>query len=153
MIAALLKRLGLEAAKRAEFALGIDHAFDRRCAERADQLVFEIGVANEETQRLCGRAREAGTEPAMLETAQHMALLAHVVQAGERHAQTACADCVDKVAEVGHAADRHDDDALGAKITSVPLRQRLDGGLVTPAFDQDRRAPWRRLRVGGQRWR
>ena len=47
-----LRRLPLQDLPRHQLALLLDHRFHGRCAERADQLVLEVGLAGEEPQLL-----------------------------------------------------------------------------------------------------
>ena len=91
-------------------------------------------------QRFCVCTGEFRSESHLFEAALDVPLLPHVVQTGKPDIEPLGAECLHELADVRRAPDRQDDDALGLKVPTASLRQRLEGCLVTPPFDKDRRA-------------
>src|SRR3984885_14837675 len=81
--AALLRGLPLEHAERPELALRLDDTLDRVGAEGADQLVLQVGDADEEAERLHVRPGQARAEPGPFESPPEVAFLRDVAQAGQ----------------------------------------------------------------------
>src|SRR3984885_7840614 len=106
--AALLRGLSLEHTERPELALRLDHTLDRVGTEGADQLVLQVGDADEEAARLHARAGQARAEPSPFESPPEVAFLRDVTQAGQPDVEPVGAEPVDKALDVGRAAHRGD---------------------------------------------
>ena len=104
-------------------------------AERADQLVLQVGIAGKGAG--C-RGRSAGGHAGAPEAAPHVRSSA-IEQPGQPTPRPCGPSACTKRRTCGGPADRHDDDAFGAQVAAAPPRQRLERRLVAPALDQDRR--------------
>jgi predicted metal-dependent enzyme (double-stranded beta helix superfamily) len=102
-------------------------------AERADQLVLEVGLADVEAERLHPGARELRAEAGALERALEVAFLAGVHEAGDLDAVEAPEETADRL----RSADRHDGDALGREVAATAVGERLDRDPVAGALDED----------------
>src|SRR4051794_20365669 len=116
----------LERAKGAQLALRVDDLLDRVDAERADQLVLEVGDA----------AAGLWAEPRALEAAAEIVFLARVAQAGERDVEAARAEALQLARDRLGAADRHHAHTLRGEIAAASAGERLDGRLVAQSFDE-----------------
>ena len=134
-VAAALRGLILEAAKRRELALGVEHTVHCRRADGADQLVFQVGIAGIEAVVLDALVRgHAG----ILEAAPHVAQLGDVAEPGQPHAQALRTERLHEALQVRGPADGDDDDAFGLQVAVAAAGERFERGLVAPAFDKDR---------------
>ena len=79
----LLGGLLLQGAERPELTLAVDDPLHRIGAERTDELVLEVDVADVEAERLHGVAIEARAEAGPLERPPEVVLLARIAQARE----------------------------------------------------------------------
>ena len=127
----------LQRAERAQVSLGRDNLLDGVRAERADQLVLEIGVADEEAERFEVLARQRRAEARVLETAAELPLLAGVAETAEPEPEPARSVELDEAADRLRAADRQDDDPFRLEIASPALGQRLEREAVTQPLDED----------------
>src|ERR1700737_1194356 len=99
-----------ERAERPELTLNFDQLLDPGDAERADQLIFQVGEAHEETEP--GQARPVETrtgprtKPGPFQAAPEIALLPLVAQARQPDAEPPRTEQVKKVPDVGRAATR-----------------------------------------------
>lgn len=111
-------RLLLERAERAKVALLLEDPLDGVDTEGADQLVLEVGVADEELA---------------VEGALEGGRLAHVTEPRELHLGAVAAhDAPDRV----RASDRHHADAFRGEIAPAQRGERLDGDLVARSLDE-----------------
>src|SRR3954466_7286554 len=81
----LPRRLLLQRAERTQLALGGDHSLNGGGAERANQLVLQIRLADVEAQLLHAAAAQASAEARALERAPEVRLLPRVAEAGQAH--------------------------------------------------------------------
>jgi hypothetical protein len=113
----------LEGPERLEVSVCLDHFQHALCAERADQLGFEVGLADVEVRR------QAGT----LEGLPELSFLAGVAEAGDPNVPKAPQVPPDRL-----CATQHDDlDALGGEVAALALSERLEGNLVAGALDEN----------------
>ena len=75
-----LSRLVLKAAEGLKFALNSKQPLDRGGAERADQFVFKVRVAHEESKRLRAQATEVRSKPHALKIVPKLLFLVCVDQ-------------------------------------------------------------------------
>src|SRR5580693_1144877 len=137
--AALLRGLSLEHAERPDLALRLDDTLDRVGAEGADQLVLQVGDADEEAERLHAGAGQARAKPSPFESPPEVAFLRDVAQAGQPDVEPMRAKPANKALDVGRAAHRGDRDAVSIQSLSAPPGQCLERGLITHALDEDHR--------------
>ena len=139
-IAPTLRRLGLESPERSQLALRIQYLFDSGRPERTNHLVFQVGIADEEALRRKRRdiraSAIAGIEAAAAQPAAYEACLGGIAQAGQLQAKAAWPQGLDEVDDVGGAAHRHDDDALGPQVVPLTPCQCIQCRFVAPAFDE-----------------
>ncbi len=140
-----MRLLLLVGTERPELALRGEDALDGLGAERADQLVLEIGVAHVEAEALHVFAREVRAEPGALERPAEGVLLARVAQPCQPHAPLRAPQPSEERPDRLRAADRHDGDALSVEVVPPPLRERFERRLVARTFHQHDGA-W----IGGQ---
>ena len=133
-------RLSLERAERSKVALRFDHVFDDRGTGGADQLVFEVRVAYEETKPFHAVAAEIDAEAGQFETAPEVAFFSGVAETREPGVAPTGAEDVEGAPDVRRAADRHDGDALGTEVSAATCGERLQRAPVTEPFDQHDRA-------------
>ena len=117
-----------------------DHFLDDRGTRGADQLVLEVGVADEETEPFHVGGAEVRAEAGPLERASEVAHLGRVAEAREDDVGTARPEQVQEATDVLGPADRHDRDALGDQVPAPATRERLERELVAHALDEDDRA-------------
>src|SRR5437867_13154530 len=113
--------------------MGLDDREHALCAERPDQLGFQIGIAHVEAELLHPGAIEVRAEAGTLEPALELALLARVAE--PRKPETA--KTFEETADRLRAAHRHDRDALAGEMAAAALGERLQRDLVAGSFDQD----------------
>jgi hypothetical protein len=75
-----LRRLILKSAEGLELAFGFEDALDSCRAQRPDQLVLEVGCADEKADRLRFLTRELAAKPDALQAALDVRLLGRVVE-------------------------------------------------------------------------
>ena len=138
-----LDRLALQDPERGELALRVDHLEHPAFADRADQLVLEIGDAGEEAELLQSTAVLDRAQTRALETAGEETLLRGVVQPGEAEPGVVSQVLDQEAPDVGGTAQLDDLDALGRQVATEPDGQRLHGGPVTRALDHEDGAPGR----------
>ncbi len=129
--APLLRGLAQEDAQGALVAVLPEESAHPVRAERADQLLLQVGGADEEVVR----RREEGTLPA----AYVVAALRLVAQPGEPQAQSGRAEESCEAPDAHRPAHRQDAHALGRQVPAAPLGQRVDGGRVAEPFEEDGR--------------
>jgi TfoX N-terminal domain len=131
-----LRRLLLERVKRAELTLGGDHLFHSRRADRPDELVLEVGIADVEAEAFHVVSCQVRPEAGPFETAPEFTLLSGIAKAGEREVQSPRAEPLQEPSDRLCAADRHDGDALRIEITTTALSQRFQRELVADSLDE-----------------
>ena len=119
-----------------EVTLGVDDPLHGRDAQGADQLVLQVGDADEEPESLHAGAREVGAEAGPLERALEMALLPCVAEAREPEAEPRRAEPVEEAADGLRTPDRDDGDALGVEIPTAASGKRLERALVADPLDE-----------------
>ena len=132
----LPRRLFLEGAEGSEVTLGVDDPFHGGGTERANQLVLQICHADVETEPFHVDASEAGAEARPFETAPEVALLCCVAESGEADVEALRAEQVQEASYGLRTADRHDRNALGAKIPATAPSERLERDLVADPFNE-----------------
>lgn len=134
--ATLLCRLHLETPERTDLALGNDDLLDRFWPERTDQFIFKILAASIEPKALgIGLTRGWGHD-AFTYRAQKVSFFWKVVQASQPQPKSLTAKADGKLVCVRGATDGQNDDGHGPEVQSNAVGQRLDRGLITPAFDK-----------------
>ena len=133
---AALRGLVLEGAEGGELTLGGDDPPDGLDAERPDQLVLEVRLADVEAEPLHARSREVGAEPGPFETAPEPGLLTGVAEAGEPEVEAGRAVVVEEPPDRRGTADGHDGDALRGEVPAPAPGERLDGELIADALDE-----------------
>ena len=123
-----------------EIAVGADDLLDARRAERADQLVLQVGDANEEPELLHVRAREVGTKAGTLERAAKHRLLAGVAEAGDPWAVHSGAELLQEGSDAVRSSERNDPYSSPLEVHPAPLGQRFDRDLIAHPFDDNDRA-------------
>ena len=108
--------------------------------ERADQLVLQVGDADEETQRLHLDAGQVGAEAGAPEAAPEGALLGRIAESRQPDVVTARSEQFEEASDVRRTTDRHDRDAFSAEIPAAPFSERFECQLVAHAFDEHDRA-------------
>ena len=98
-----------------------------RSADGADELVLEVGVADEDAGLF-----HAGS----LEGAAELTLLAGVAEAPEPDVEPVRAVLGQEAPDRLGAAHSDDGDAFGVEIPTVALGERLDGALVADPLDE-----------------
>jgi carbonic anhydrase len=126
----------LQRTEGTELALRVDDALDGGGAERADQLVLEVGVAHVEAEALHLGSPEVGAEAGSLEPAPELALLGRVAEAGQPDVAPSRAVELQGPGDRLRATDRHDGDLLRLEVESTPAGQRLESALVADALDE-----------------
>ena len=132
-----LRRLLLEGAKRAQLPLLLDDLQHGVGSQRSHELVLEVGVADEEPERLEIRAAQVRPQASTLEAVRERAFFACVAEAGELHVEPARAESPESVADCVCAADRHDRDAFGFEVSAPTSGERLEGQLIADPLDED----------------
>ena len=135
---ALPRSLFLERAKGGEVAFSFRDLLHRIRPDGADQLVFEIGEAHEETQ-LLHLARRKPRAECRLEAAPKVPFLAGVAKSREPDAESVRAVPVQEPSDRLRTADRDDPDAFRCKISPTAPRERFDGDLIADSLDEDDR--------------
>src|SRR6266404_3502606 len=116
--------LVLERPERGEIAVLGDDLLNARRAERADQLVLEVDLADEEGGRNAGA----------LERAAELGLLAGVAQTADMDATEPFERPPDRL----RASDRDDRDALRGEVVTETPGERLEGDAVArPLHEHD----------------
>ena len=123
-----------------ELALRFGDPFHGVGAERADQLVLEVRIADVEAEALHVGPREVGAEPGPLETASEVALLGRVAEPCEPDVQPLRAEPPQEPADRLRTADRHDGNALGTEIPASSLGECLHCRLIADSFHEHDRA-------------
>jgi hypothetical protein len=108
---------------------------DPRRAERAYQLLLQVGLAYEEAEPLHVRARELVAKTSALEGSTKHALLASIAQAREPRTLSSTPELLEKGSNAVRASESNDADARGRKLNAAPLGERFDCDLVTFTFD------------------
>jgi hypothetical protein len=121
-------RLVLERAEGAEVSFGLDDPLDAVGAEGANELVLEVGVADEDAGFL---------DPSSLEGAAESALLTGVAEAGEPDVQALRAILLEVAPDRLRATHGDDRDPLSGEVATVPLGEGFHRDLVADALDED----------------
>ena len=126
----------------------LDDLHDGVDAERPDQLVLEVGLADVEPDPLHPRPCQIGAETGALQPAPEQALLGGVAQPGQPEVQTGRSDHRQETSDVGGSADRHDGDAFLVEAPSPAPGEGFQRHLVTDALGEN---DCPRFDGGGQR--
>src|SRR6266508_1406933 len=137
----LPRRLLLEGAEGSEVALSVDDLFHGGGTERADQLVLEVCDAHVEAEPFHVGASDVGAEAGTLESTLEVALLRGVAEARQPGVQALRAQQIEEASDGLRTPDRHDRNALGVKIPTTALGQRLQRELVSDPLDKHDRVP------------
>ncbi len=124
----LLCGLLLHDAEGMQVTLVLEDSFHRLDAQRADQLVLQVGAADEEA---------LSADAAALQSATDVALLALVAQTADSHVQRTRSVYVEVSADAPCTAHRDDSHSGGGEVETEPHRQCLDGDLIADALDED----------------
>ena len=135
--AAVPGSLLLERPERPQVSMPVDDALDLVRAESADELVLEVGVADEEPEPLQVRPGQGGAETRALEAAGDVTLLAGVVEPGQRDVEAARTVRLHKAPDRLRAADRNDFDPFCREVAAAAQRERLQRDPVALALDED----------------
>jgi hypothetical protein len=127
-----LRGLLLEGAERPELSLRRYHLLHRGDAQRTDQLVLEVGDADEEAG-----PGEVRTQASPLQAAPEIALLRRVAQAGHRDVEPVRAEPVEETSDVRGTAHRHHGDAFGGQVVAATDGQRVHRSGVAQPLDKD----------------
>ena len=133
------RRLLLQRPERAEVALRLDELLHPRRAERPDQLVLEVALADEEPEARQVGASARRAEPDARERSLHRVLLPDVVEAGQPQIEPRRAVPAQVPADRVRSADRHDGDALGGEVAAAARGECLERASVALALDEDDR--------------
>jgi hypothetical protein len=131
-----VRRLPLQDVERREVAVPLHDLQHPVRSQRPDQLVLEVVDAGEEPERLHSVSVNGLPEPGPPEAAAHEPLLGGVVQPGQPDPESARAEPLHVVSEVGGAAGRGDENPLGHEVAVQPCGEGEYGGLVAGALDQ-----------------
>lgn len=123
--ASLPGNLFLQCAERTQIALRIDDVLNSFDTESTDELVLEIGIADEELRR---------SATALLEAPAEVVGLACVAETGDTNVRLERAQ---KAPEGVRSADGHHRDAFGGKVAAASFGERFDRALVADALDDD----------------
>jgi hypothetical protein len=129
-------RLLLESAEGSKVSLCVDDLFHGGGAESADQLVLQVCHAHVEAQPFHLDASEVGAEAGPLEATPEVALLSGVTETSQPDAEPVRAEHVQKSSDRLRASDRHHGNALGHKVPTMALGERLERGPVADPFDE-----------------
>src|SRR5262249_49376676 len=138
-----LGRLLLEDSERVELALLLDELLGAGRAQRADQLVLQVGDTHEEAGPLQVAPALDGAQAGALETSPEAGLLRRVAQPRHPDAEATRAEQVQEVPEVRGAPHRHDEGTPVVAPAPGARRERAEGRPVARALHQDDRAPAR----------
>jgi hypothetical protein len=138
--AAAPRRHLLELAEALEITVGADDFFDRRHAERADQLVLQIRDAYVEPELLHLLTTEVGAQTAALKRLAKDRHLAGIAESREPEAIPPRAEFLEEPSDAVRSSERNDPDPRPSEVESPPLSQRFDRDLVTYAFNDHERA-------------
>ena len=141
----------LERAERAQIPVLGGNILDPVGAEPPDKLVLEVANADVEAEPFHVVSREIRAEAGVLEAAPELTFLAGVAKAGEPDVKAARAVEVQVAPNRLGTADRHDGDALGLEVVSVPFSKGLERDPVADPLDQHdagERVPFARLCSG-----
>jgi len=130
----------LEGPKPVEIVIGPKDLLDPRRAERAYQLLLQIGDAHEEAEPLHVRARELGAEAGALEGSTKDMLLTGIAETRDPRAIRSGPEPLEKGSDSVRASEYGDADARIREVDVATLGQRFDCGLVAHAFDDDHHA-------------
>jgi hypothetical protein len=114
-----VRGLLLVRAEGLKIAVGRDDLLHGGRTDGADQLVLQVDLADVEAEPFHLGASEVGAETGPLETAPEVTLLRRVAEACEREVESPRAEPIEEPSDCLRAPDRHDGDALGAKIPAA----------------------------------
>src|SRR5215472_3422892 len=137
--------LPLQAPVGAEISLRVDERHDLGGADRADQLVLEIFVADVEAQPLHVRTRLGRADAGSDQTPPDDVLLANVAQARQFQSSSRGTKSHEVTRNPVCTARRQDHHALRIEVPAMPDGKRLDRDLVADALDKDDGARGRHL--------
>jgi hypothetical protein len=136
----LLGWLFLEDTECPQVALGVDDLLHGGGTERADQLLFQVGDAHVETERLHVGASEVAAETCSLQGARKVAFLSGVTQARQSDVEPLRTQQIQESADAGRTSERDDGDALHTEGAAVTRSQRFERDLVADPFNEYGRA-------------
>ena len=127
---------GAERAEGWEIAARLEDRLDPCRSEGSDQLILEVGLADEETEVLEIGWRRTQRLPGPLERAPVVAFLGRVDGPRQRQVGPGGAEPVDRVPDVLRAAHRDDRDTRRSQIVPAPRGEGLEGALVAHVLDE-----------------
>lgn len=131
-----LERLAPEGAQPVQLAQLGDHPLHRGRAERADQLVLQAGVADEEPEPLGPGPGGRGADAGPLQLPADVALLAGVAEARDDDPVQVEVEVGQEVPDVGHPAHGEHPDALRGQVAAPARGQRQHRGPVALPLHQ-----------------
>ncbi len=114
--------------------MGVDDLLHAGGSQGADELVLQVGDADEEAEPFHAGAGELGAETGPLERQLEVTLFLDVAEAGDR--QALGREPSEGSSDGLRAPNRHDRNALGGEVPAVAGCQRPDRGLVAQPLDQ-----------------
>jgi hypothetical protein len=132
----LPRRLLLEGAEGSKLSLSVNDLFHGGGTKSADQLVLQVYDAHVETESFHIGASEVGAQAGPLETAPEVALLCGVAEARQLDVKALRAEQIQEASDGLRTPNRHDGDALSAKIPPTALSQRFERPLVADPFNK-----------------
>ena len=127
---------GAERAEGWEIAARLEDRLDPCRSEGSDQLILEVGLADEETEVLEIGWRRTQRLPGPLERAPVVAFLGRVHEPRQPQVEPGGAEPVDRESNVLRTAHRDDRDTRRSQIVPAPRGEGLEGALVAHALDE-----------------
>jgi hypothetical protein len=132
----LPRRLLLESAEGSKVSLSVNDPFHRGGTERPDQLVLQVCDAHVETPPFHIDAGEVGAEAGPLETAPEFGLFCHITETRQRDVKPLRAEQIQEPSDGLRTPNRHNGNALGAKIPTTAVTERFERALVADPFNE-----------------
>ena len=131
------RRLLLEGAERSKLTLGVDQLLHGCGAERADQLVLQVGDADVEAEPFHIGASELAAEADSLKSALEVPLLRDVTEAGQPDVEPLWAEPVDEASNRARLPSARSQCLPRPGLDRAALGQRFEGAPVTVPLDED----------------
>lgn len=131
-----LSGLCLEAAKRTQLTLRLEHRLDPRATHGTNQLILEISDAHEEAELFDRWTGQASTEPGPLQSVDDVTFLGVVVETGDPYVTVGRVEPGQHAREVGHPSGRHHDESISRQIPARSLGKGLHGRGIAGPLDQ-----------------
>jgi len=149
---ALLVGLPLKNPERLEIGVLSKYLFDNRYTERTDQLILEIGTAEEEPSLREFRRRSGRSEARPLQSRPKEGHFRFVTKTGHSQVSARRTKFGQISTDIGCAAHCQDNNSFGPQISAGAFGQRLDGALVADSFDQHHRSSSVKIGRNDHRW-